>query len=267
MVKIKFISGLILSISLLILGCNDQDSGSAKLRITMVDAPAAAYDEVNVEVMDILVHTSTEAKEEDNGWRSVITEESKGTIYNLLSLVNGEEALLADTEFPTGKLSQIRLVLGENNSLKIGDEVFPLTTPSAQQSGLKLQVNEDLREEFTYNFILDFDAAASIVATGAAGKFNLKPVIRCTAEENSGAIEGIIALLGQKAMITATSGEFSYTSYTDEEGGFLIKGVKPGTYQLTVDFPENETDEEVEEIEVKAGEITKLGALSFAVSQ
>ena len=265
--RIKFVPSLMLSAVLFLSACNDKDGGTAKLRITMVDAPAAAYDEVNVEVMDILVHTSTDAKEGDNGWRSVITEESKGTTYNLLSLVNGEEALLADTEFPTGKLSQIRLVLGENNSLKIGDEVFPLTTPSAQQSGLKLQVNENLKEEFTYNFVLDFDAAASIVATGSADKFNLKPVIRCSAVENSGAIEGIIALLGQKAMITATSGDFTYTSYTDEEGGFLIKGVKPGTYQLTVDFPENETDEEVEAIEVKAGEITKLGALSFAISQ
>lgn len=267
MVKIKLISSLMLAVCCIMSACSDKNGGTAKLRITLVDAPAATYDEVNVEVMDIMVHTSTEAKESDNGWRSVITEESKGTTYNLLSLVNGEEALLADTEFPTGKLSQIRLVLGENNSLKIGDEIFPLTTPSAQQSGLKLQVNENLREEFTYNFILDFDAAASIVASGSADKFILKPVIRCSAEENSGAIEGMIVLLGQKAMITATSGDFTYTSYTDDAGGFLIKGVKPGTYQLTIDFPENDTDEEVETVEVKAGEITKLGALSFAISQ
>lgn len=266
MCKPSFMTSLILAGSIFMLGCSDKDGNSARLKIVMVDAPAEAYDEVNVEVMDIQVHSNAQAKEGEDGWRSVITEESKGKIYNLLNLVNGEEALLADTEFPSGKLSQIRLILGENNTLKIGNEVYPLSTPSAMQSGLKLSVNQDLREEFTYNFILDFDAAQSVVATGS-NEFNLKPVIRCSAEENSGAIEGIIALVGQKALITATLGENSYTSYTDESGGFLIKGVKPGLYQLTVDFPENDINEEVESVEVKAGEITKLGALSFAFSQ
>lgn len=267
MMKTKLLLGVFLACGISFSSCSDKDGTSAKLRIVMVDAPAEAYEEVNVEVKDILVHSDAYANEDENGWRSVITEESKDKVFNLLSLVNGEEAILADTEFPSGKLSQIRLVLGENNTLKIGEETFPLTTPSAMQSGLKLSVNQELREEFTYNFILDFDAGQSVVATGSADKFNLKPVIRCAAEENSGAIEGIIALMGEKAFITATYGDYTYSTYTDEEGGFLIKGVKPGTYQLSVDFPENENVETVDDIEVNVGKITELGAISFAIQQ
>jgi hypothetical protein len=251
--------------TILFSSCSNDESMS-RIRIVMVDAPAD-YQEVNVEVEDILIHTETEAGEAADGWVSVITAESKGKIYNLLDLVNGEEALLADTEFPTGKLSQIRLVLGDDNTLKINDQIIPLSTPSAQQSGLKLQVNQNLQEEFTYNFILDFDAAQSVVATGAANKYNLKPVIKCSAEENSGAIEGIVALIGEKAYITAIQGDNIYSTYTDESGGFMLKGVAPGVYQIKVDFPENDIDEAIEAVEVEIGEITELGAISFALAK
>ena len=262
---IKMLSAVFLS-GLFLWSCSDKD-GTSRLRIVMVDAPAD-YDEVNVEIEDILVHTDSNAEDGEDGWESVITEESKGQ-HNLLELTNGNEVLLADTEFPTGRLSQIRLVLGDDNNLVLDGEKIALTTPSAQQSGLKLKVNQDLQEEFTYNFTLDFDAAKSIVQTGASDKYILKPVIRCLADENSGAIKGSLALIGEKALVTAINGEEEFTTYTDETGAFLLKALSPGTYQLTFDFPENnvENDGTIEEVEVKVGEISDIGAQSFAFEQ
>lgn len=255
----------LLSTGFFLLSCSDKD-GTSRLRIVMVDAPAD-YDEVNVEVEDILVHVDNDAEEGDEGWESVITDESKG-IHNLLDLTNGKEVLLADTEFPTGRLSQIRLVLGDENSLVQDGKIFTLTTPSAQQSGLKLQVNQDLREAFTYNFTLDFDAAKSVVQTGASGKYILKPVIRCLAEENSGAIKGSIALIGDKVLVTAKKDTQEYTTYTDQNGAFLLKALPAGTYKLSFDFPEDELDGTIEEeIEVRTGEVTDIGAQSFAFQQ
>ena len=60
-----------------------------------------------------------------------------------------------------------------------------LTTPSAQHSGLKLNVHAELTEGITYKILLDFDAARSIVKTGS-GAYNLKPVIRTITEATSG---------------------------------------------------------------------------------
>ena len=42
-----------------------------------------------------------------------------------------------------------------------------LTTPSAQHSGLKLNVHAELTEGITYKILLDFDAVRSVVKTGS----------------------------------------------------------------------------------------------------
>ena len=36
-------------------------------------------------------------------------------LYNLMDLTNGRDTILADAEIPQGSISQIRLILGENN--------------------------------------------------------------------------------------------------------------------------------------------------------
>jgi hypothetical protein len=43
------------------------------------------------------------------------------------------------------KVQQIRLILGTRNTVVL-DITYPLSTPSAEQSGLKLQVNQTLQE-------------------------------------------------------------------------------------------------------------------------
>jgi hypothetical protein len=249
---------------LFLFACNDED-GQTNLRISMIDAPAAQYDEVNVEVMDVLINQDGNEEENGEGWVSVINEESKGQTFDLLSLTNGVEALLVDTEVPSGTISQIRLVLGENNYLLIGEETFELKTPSAQQSGLKLNVHEKLTEGVTYSVILDFDAAKSVITNGNGG-YILKPVIRTITEASSGAIAGRISPSDVKSLITATHLESreTFNTYTDQEGGFLLKGVPAGDYQVTVDFPGTDEDGSIDDVKVLLGEVTDLGAQSFA---
>ena len=95
-----------------------------------------------------------------------------------MKLTGGLEAILADVELPAGNISQIRLILGENNSLTINGQTQNLTIPSGSQSGLKLNVNIELVEGITYKILLDFEAAKSVVEAGNSGIYNLKPVIR-----------------------------------------------------------------------------------------
>jgi len=58
--------------------------------------------------------------------------------------VNGKDTLLVTDEIPSGMLSQIRLILGENNSVMVDSIVYDIKTPSAQESGLKLNVHQDI---------------------------------------------------------------------------------------------------------------------------
>jgi hypothetical protein len=58
----------------------------------------------------------------------------------------------------------------------VDSSIYPLTTPSAQESGLKVKIDKDLGLDIN-TFVLDFDAAASVKLQGN-GVYKLLPVIR-----------------------------------------------------------------------------------------
>ncbi|PLW97989.1 MAG: carbohydrate-binding protein, partial [Marinilabiliales bacterium] len=56
---------------------------------------------------------------------------------------------------------------------------YDLDTPSAQTSGIKIQVHAQLQPNLKYKIVLNFDPDKSIVMTGN-GKYKLTPVINAT---------------------------------------------------------------------------------------
>ncbi len=133
--------------------CSDKDSDEkAKLEIRLTDDPAA-YDAVFIDIKDVQINVTGE---DDKGWQS-LPGVKKG-IYNLLDLVNDKDTLLCNAEIPSGRLHQIRLVLGNENSIVSNGTTYQLETPSAQQSGLKLNVQHDVTGGILYTMVLDFDA-------------------------------------------------------------------------------------------------------------
>lgn len=247
---------LSLSAALLLWSCS-KDSEKATFSVRLTDAPAD-YEAVYVDIKEVHVHTSATADENDESW---IKLDTKNDIYNLLELTNGADVLLAQSELPAGKISQIRLVLGENNTLKTGGKEVPLTTPSAQQSGLKLQINADIEAGKNYTVLLDFDAARSVVKAGNSGKYNLKPVIRAIVELQKGVIEGKITLKGSQTAVFAIAGQDTVGTYTDETGAFKIQGLEAGTYDLM--FESKDTQKTMEDIAVELGEVKNLGEIIF----
>jgi hypothetical protein len=184
-------------------------------------------------------------------------------VYNLLELTNGLDTLLATAELPAGRVSQIRLVLGDNNSVKINGEIKPLSTPSAQQSGLKLNLQADLTEGVTYTITLDFDAARSIVAKGN-GTYSLKPVIRALEAATSGAIKGTVTPLASTPAVFAISGTDTVaTAYTDEAGKFMLRSIPAGTYTVSFNPKTGYLPLQKENVSVTLGNITDLGTVTI----
>ena len=212
---------------------NNDDNGSAqtsKVSVRMTDAPGD-YDEVNVEVLDVKIKSTSDTGEE--GWVSIGN--IKPGIYNLLDLTGGVNVLLADNEVPSGNLGQIRLILGEKNTVVKDGVTYPLKTPSAQQSGLKLKVNQTLTAGATYDFLLDFDVEHSVVVeSGNSGGFNLHPVIRVSTNATSGIIKGIVTPFTFQSVVSAQVGETTVSAYTDELGVFQLNGIPAGTYSVTI---------------------------------
>ena len=203
--------------------CNkSKENNKAQLSVRMTDAPAD-YKAVMIDVQGV----------EIIGTSGTVLLNTTIAMVNLLDLSNGVNTLIATGDIEAGTISQIRLILGSNSSVTVGSVVYPLSTPSAMQSGLKIQVNQTFEPGVAYSILLDFDASQSIVVQGN-GQYQLKPVIRTIDTAISGSIQGSITPIGAIAVVTATNNGLIYTSVTSLSGKFLIAGLPMGTYDITV---------------------------------
>ena len=254
---------------------NAKLDNTSRVQLKLVDYPGD-YEEVNVEIVDVLYNSS----EDEGGWTSITPDDFTPIIVDLTELIAGNDLLLTDVIIPSGMLKQIRLVLGDNNTLVIEGETEPihLDTPSAQQSGLKLKLNTVLEPGYSYTFILDWNVERSIVKAGNSGKYILKPVIRVNAEVNSGSIKGNVVgepiegdgtngtiPLKDAQVSVYTMGDIYITeTSTDENGNFIIRGLDPGDYKIEIEH-NNYIDYESENISVIVGETTDVGAIELSV--
>ena len=220
----KITIAFIFFLPLLFISSCKNDSSKAHLSVNMTDAPGN-YDAVKVDIQSIEITGST---------GNTVVLNAKSGIYNLLDFSNGLDTLIATGDIDAVTVSQIRLILGPNNTVMIGGVVYPLSTPSAMQSGLKLEINKTFEAGVSYSILLDFDANKSIVLTGN-GVYQLKPVIRTIDTAISGSIKGNLSLALKNVVITTKSADaITYTTTTNENGAFIFAGLPEGTYDVTV---------------------------------
>ena len=243
-------------LSLIWLGCSS-DSPKSRLEVSLTDSPGD-YEEINIDIQGVEVHRSE--GNQNSGW--MVLDINEG-VYNILELTNGLDTLLGAIDLPSGRVSQIRLILGSNNTLKVAGETKPLSTPSSQQSGLKLNIQADLTGGITYRITLDFDAARSIVAKGN-GDYSLKPVIRALSEATSGAIKGEIAPIEASPAVFAISGvDTVATAFPDSTGHFLLHAIPPGTYKVTFVPKTGYLPQQKADVGVTIGNVTDLGLIQI----
>jgi hypothetical protein len=244
---------LFIMVGFTIHSCSKSDSSSTyPVNIRMTDEPGP-YDKVLIDLRGVEITGS------DN---KAVTLNVNPGIYNLLDFSNGLDTLIAYGNLENPTVQQIRLLLGPNNSVVVKNISYPLSTPSAEQSGLKLQVHETLQAGVLYNILLDFDANKSIVETGN-GAYKLKPVIRTIQVATSGSIKGEIMPIGLSAYVTATSNGLSYSSNVNENGEFLIMGLPAGIYSFTITPPLPMPPVTKSNIEVKTGITSNVGIIVF----
>ena len=146
----------------------DVENTATTLNIRLTDGPGA-YDQVNIDLLEIRVKTSDDTSK----WLSIPT---NAGVYNLLEFQNGIDTLIATGPVPLVTLKELRFVLGPNSTVMQDSMLYPLQTPSAESSGLKVKIDKSLSLNLN-TFVLDFDAEKSVHGTGS-GKFILKPVIK-----------------------------------------------------------------------------------------
>ncbi len=223
-------------------GGGSTSSPQGTLRLGLTDAPACGYDHVNVTIQKVRIHQSATAADTDAGWTDIAL--APALRVDLLTLTNGTLTTLGQTPLAAGHYSQIRLVLAANDaSSAFANSIVPtggaevaLTTPSGQQSGLKLNADITIAADQMADFLLDFNACKSIVRAGNSGKYLLKPVISVIPSFISGVTGYVDPSLGNGGTLVSVqqAGAVVRATSPDATGKFTLEPVAPGSYDLVV---------------------------------
>lgn len=241
-------------------GSSTPTASTSTLSVAMVDAPfamsGATVTAVNLGIDKVeAVGASGPVVLKDFG--------STPDVVNILGYTSQSSPLqFPAATIPAGSYQQIRLLLDTatttisyTDASGVAHTNVPLAVPSATMggfgnststdggdgqgtSGVKVNVGLDAQGGQTYGYILDFNAAQSIVETGN-GRFMLKPVIVATAVQTAGAFSGTVTnnagtpVVG--AEVDALSGTTTVNSgVTASDGTFAINALPVGSYALVV---------------------------------
>ncbi|UAY55372.1 DUF4382 domain-containing protein [Arachidicoccus terrestris] len=260
MKKFMLFTLTIASLSIIGLSCtksDDNSPGSASVNFHLTDAPAS-YDQVNVDVQSIQVQTN-----QDTGWQTLTL--IQPGVYNLIKLRNGADTLLSRATLPAGTISQIRLVLGTENSVVIDGQSHPLATPSSMQSGLKFNFHQTLVANGAYDIWIDFDANKSVVKEGN-GSYALKPVIKAYSQETDGQIKGyVLPYMASESVLAISNGDTAYAYPASTDGFFMFKGLVEGNYTVvfSAGMESGLKDTTLTDVNVSYGQVTDLGTTNL----
>jgi hypothetical protein len=221
-------------------------STTGTLRVSITDAPACGFDHVYVTVEKVRVNGSASAADTDSGWTDITLAAPQR--IDLLSLTNGALTTLGQAQLPAGTYQQLRLVLSPNTAANpLANSVVPtgggaeqaVDTPSAAQSGLKLNADMTVAADKVADFAIDFNACKSFVHAGNSGKIIMKPVLALIPMLSDAGmrIVGFVdaALANGGATVTAEqAGVPVRATPTDATGKFVLYPVPAGSYDLVV---------------------------------
>ena len=234
--------------SLLLAACGGGGGGDTPptqtmgtLGVSITDAPACGFDAVNVTVNKVRVNTSATASDTDSGWTDITL--SPGKKINLLNLTNGTLDALGQTSLAAGRYNQVRLVLDPNTGNATANSVvlsgttaeISLDTPSAVQSGIKMNADFTVEAGQRYDLVMDFDACKSIVTKGN-GKYALKPVVKVIPTALNG-ISGFVSapLVSDGVTVSAQqNGAVVAATVPSSTGEFVLPRLPLGNYDVVI---------------------------------
>jgi hypothetical protein len=181
-------------------------AATGTLQVGITDSPAfPEFLSVHITIDKVVaVPAGKEGMGDDDPGLPVIVTFPGGQPVDILNL-HFLPQILGSTTIPAGSFSQIRLILAPNqptlnNYVILASDPalkIPLTTPSAQQTGLKVIGNFTVTPGAFNTIVLDFNPNDAIVVAGKSGKIILKPTgIRISqvfnSLNNAGGVSGTI---------------------------------------------------------------------------
>ncbi len=234
-------------------GGNGGGSDTGTLQVGLTDAANPEFSQVVVSVKEIRVVPPGDSADSQTGQLPAVVTFDTPRSFNVLDL-KFQQQVLGEAQVPAGDYNQLRLVLSENsdpanpaNYVVLASDPgvkIPLSTPSGQESGLKIVGHFSVTPGQATAVVLDFDPGRAIAQSGSSGSWNFKPTgIRVVQVQDTLADYGAIS--GQVVQMTqdATSGQDVETpvtgalvSVTDADSGALVASTsvnaEDGTFRL-----------------------------------
>jgi hypothetical protein len=286
--KLYGFGAVIVLASLVLYACSKNDNpeqqalppGSQQLSLYLTDDPGF-FDKVMVDIRSVKVLIDTCSKDnrgddddddDDDGrgnhdwdddrndcanWQSL---DITPGVYDLLTLRNGTDTLLANGIIPKGKVRRIRIELGENNSLVKDSSTYPLKLWPGISSTILISVKGGDWDEYLpdrFRLWLDFDVTRSVVRV-RDGLFYLKPIIHLFTVKSTGSVAGRIGPKDAWPVISVYNGSDTAYAIPWHSGQWKARGLQQGTYTVFVNASNGYQDTTITGVEVKAGKETNV---------
>jgi hypothetical protein len=269
--KFKFLGLAIMMFSLILAGCTQENlspdaSNGSKFRVSMTDSPAD-FSALDVEIVEV------QAFLEGEGWISLNADPQRVSVLELTNGIEQEIGFSADAG--AGVYTMLKIVFGSDNKLTVKNDLSvgglgqsgnALVTLDLEFEGNKeviVEIDQEVEAGGAANVLIDFNVAESIIKDGE--EYILKPTLQLIEDVSTG-ISGEVEGTGQ-AMITLSNGEFSFSTFTDASGKFLLRGMDAGAYILEI-MPEADdltglaqNPVTIDPVVVAYGEIRSLGKI------
>lgn len=247
------------SLSVIIVSCSkDRTDGSTtpqnsqNVSLFLTDHPGM-YDAVNLDItsVEVLVDTSANTrKHDDDDWDdighhgnkhhdSTLIWEDLGVsagVYDVLSLRNGVDTLLAQSNIPKGAIRLIRINLGTTSTVTVDSVTYPLQIPPGADGFILVKLRGDEWEHFSdkhFRLWLDFDVQRSIVKINST-TYYLRPVVSFFVVKNTGSIMGVVLPPNAKSVVTVFSSTDTAYAIPNFGGAFMVRGLPDGNYSAFV---------------------------------
>lgn len=242
-------------ICLFFAACNKENSGNAantagksQLSIYMMDDPIA-FTKVLIDIKQVAVKIDTAAHHDDNDddhqWgddyrgckngKSTIWDTLAITpgVYDLLKLRNGTDTLLANGLVANGKVLQVRITLGTNNTVYTDSVThYPLNIIGTRNyfdiNVRKGDVSAISNSQFKLWF--DFNLSRSIFFFN--NQYWLKPELKPFNDNKKPKLEGRVLPEGASGLVTIFNQADTLYALPWMGGYYQVRGITAGTYSI-----------------------------------
>ncbi|SHM71497.1 protein of unknown function [Chitinophaga jiangningensis] len=289
-------AGLLLAViitgaAVLISACNKDNSVSdqpvpankQKVSLYLSDDPGY-FDQVLLDIRKVEVLVDTCGKIDNGnwndrdrcGWDDVFGRRNdscqvwdslgiKAGVYDLLTLRNGTDTLLAGGTVSKGTIERIRITIGSNNSLVKNGVSYPVKSLTGQ-SKIVVRVRHTEWDQLSADNLrlwLDFDVQRSIIKT-RDGKFFLTPYINVFTILKMGSLSGRITP-SEAYPVVSVYNNSNDTLYALpwRDGFFKVRGLKPGTWNVFINPDAAYKDTTITNVTITAGKDNSLGTIKL----